>query len=99
MPSRITVDAASDEAKKYAESGLKRAMANKGANEDASFYGVVVFQSKEQRDAFFSACKVRLDWSDYCDGVRLAEKLGITLPAAHAPSKVIIDESVMLGDE
>ena len=96
--SSLTVTEASGEARAFADSGMKAALSGKKSNEDGDFYAVVVFQSKEQKDAFFRACKTTLDWSNYCDGRRLASKLGISLPAAHLPSKVDVDEKEIFGE-
>ena len=59
---------------------------------DSEFWGVVCFQTREQRDTFFAALKV-LDLGNmqrYFDGCAIAKRLGIALPDAAVPYKATV---------
>lgn len=92
--SKLTIEEASDEVKEYVSARASQ-QANIDADRDADFYAVVIFQSKEQRDAFCQAMRLKLDWSNYVDGRKLAEKCGVTLPEAPRVPKVDIDPAIM----
>jgi hypothetical protein len=51
---------------------------------DSEFWGVICFQTREQRDVFFTSLGL-LEFGDsrYYDGVEVAQKLGIQLPEAN----------------
>jgi hypothetical protein len=51
---------------------------------DSEFWGVLCFQTREQRDVFFNSLGL-LEFGDsrYYDGVEVAKKLGIILPEAN----------------
>lgn len=61
--------------------------AHMGMMTDSDYYVCVCFASAEQKEAFLAAAKWREDWEEkimghaYIDGVEIAKKMGIELPA------------------
>ena len=86
------------QAAKLVDESMKAAKAHKKANDDAEFYFVAAFQSKEQKKAFLKALKLQEDWSLYVDGRKLAKACGVEIPSAHKPSTTGEEEKFMDGD-
>jgi hypothetical protein len=95
---RLNIEEASDEVKEYFDARKQQKAATE-ADRDADFYAVVIFQSKEQRDAFFRAKKLNLDWSNYVDGCKLAERDGVQLPAAPRIPKLKPSAEAMMSED
>jgi len=47
---------------------------------DTEFWFAAVFHTREQKEAFLTALALLADGDKYVDGLKLAAKLGITLP-------------------
>jgi hypothetical protein len=63
--------------------------------EDGEFFTCLIFQSKDQRDAFIKALSLRPEDPQYIDGQSVARALGIDLPApAGKPSLPRIDKDL-----
>ena len=56
-------------------------------NTATNFYSVMIFQTREQLDAFHAALGVKTDIDLFVDGCELAAKMGISLPPAPKFSK------------
>lgn len=68
--------------KRAADEGKRFALAT-----DSEYWGVLCFQTREQRNAFFSALGIDDLASRYINGEEIAKKLGIELPEAAVPYK------------
>lgn len=63
--------------------------------EDGEFFTCLVFQSKDQRDAFIKALNLRPEDPQYLDGQAIAKALNIDLPApAGKPTLPRIDKDL-----
>lgn len=59
----------------------KKQRAMQDNQRDTSFYVELIFQSREQRDAFLAGCDLkRLDDGRFADGRVVARNLGIPIP-------------------
>lgn len=66
-----------------------------GVAEDGEFFTCLVFQSKDQRDAFIEALSLRPEDPQYIDGQAVAKALKIDLPAqVGKPSLPRIDKDL-----
>jgi hypothetical protein len=52
---------------------------------DSEYWACLCFQTREQKEAFLAALGVLVHGDKYLDGQIVANKLGITLPAADMP--------------
>lgn len=52
---------------------------------DSEYWVGVCFQSREQKEAFLAAVKLLQHGDKYIDGRLLAQRMGVTLPAADVP--------------